>query len=203
MVFIAGASFLLWRLAPQAVLCVWPSGMRLDIDTPAHATEVPGVMEELDGQLKSLGFSVAGIHREKSPLAPERYVLDWTHETLPVCAFAPLGGDDVTLLSRSPSLCVVTSNFARPSFERHDYLSGGLDGVSMERLLKAHLRRLPVSGEAQSFVSLETCVSAIADWYQGAGRSELRRRHALALLWSVGALGMVGVLTLRLLSGER
>jgi len=63
---------------------------------------------------------------------------------------------------------------------------------NVERLLKAHLRRMSEMGAPKAVWSIEGRLAAARAWYSDVGKTELRQQHAVGLLWTLGALGMVG-----------
>jgi hypothetical protein len=67
-------------------------------------------------------------------------------------------------------------------------------------VLKAHLRRVPEVGTPRRLETLDSRVVAAREWYARSGKAELRQQHAVGLLWTVFALGMVGASLLRLVS---
>ena len=201
---LVGALVLLRFQAWRAVLCVAPQAVRVELETPADVTQVPGELEDAWGELQKLGFVLLGTHSEKSPLAPERLFLDAVHPTQPVVATLTVGTDEqdhLSFITQSDRGFVITANYRRPSVEvSGSYLAGGLDGATPERLLKAHLRRVPEIGTPKVLKSLEDRVGAARDWYSRSGKPELRQQHAVGLLWTLGALGMVGAALFRLVA---
>lgn len=195
LVFLALASGLFFFFAWRAVLAVAPQTARVEAETPADATTVPDALSEPWAEFKQLGFVLLGTHSEKCWFrAPVLYV-DAVHAREPVVASLTAGPDEqdhTTLWTVSERGVVITSNFKRPAREVPGaYLSGSIDGASPERLLKVHLRRVPEIGPAQRLDTLEKRVDAARAWFSKSGKPELRQQHALALLWSIGALGMV------------
>ena len=192
---VAGAvllRFYAWR----ALLFLRPGAVRVEVETPADVTSLPPALVDVGDQLEALGFRLLGTHSEKAPLHREAHFFDWAHAREPVLATVSLGADDVervTLLTRTERGFVVTSNFKRPAVDVPGRaLSGGLDGASIERIFKAHLRRVPELGAALPLQTLDDAVSATRAWFGGSGKPELRQRHAVGLLWTLFALGMVG-----------
>lgn len=196
------AAVVLRLQAWRAVLCVAPQLTRVEAETPADATQVPGELEDAWAELQRLGFVLLGAHSEKSPLAPERLFVDGVHATQPVVASLTVGRDEqdhLVLLTQGAQGLVLTANYKRPAVERPGrYLAGGLDGVAPERLLKAHLRRIGEVGAPQRLDSLEARVAVAREWYSRSGKAEFRQQHAVGLLWTLGALGMVGAAVVRL-----
>lgn len=199
------AALVVLRLqAWRAVLCVAPQLVRVEAETPADVTQVPGELEDAWAELKKLGFVLLGAHTEKSPLAPPRLFIDGAHPTHPVVASLTVGRDEqdhLVLLTRSERGFVITANYKRPSLETPGrYLAGGLEGVAPERLLKAHLRRVPEIGAPRRLDTLDARLVAAREWFSETGKPELRQQHAVGLLWTLGALGMVGAALIRLLA---
>lgn len=184
-------AFQAWR----AVLFLRPQSVRVEPETPADATVVPGELDDALGELKKLGFALLGAHSEKVPLRAERWFIDAVHPTHPVVATLTVGRDEQDLLifeTQSDRGFVITANYRRAAREEPGaYLSGGLDGASPDRLLKAHLRRVPEIGTPKHVTTLDQRVDAAREWYARSGKAELRQQHAVGLLWTIGALGMV------------
>ena len=201
---LVGALVLLRFQAWRAVLCLRPQSVKVEVDTPADVTTVPGELEDAWGELKKLGFTTLGAHTEKAPLLPSTWFLDALHPTEPVIAsltVSPDEQDHLFFLTQSERGFVITANYRRPSFEVPGaYLAGGLDGASPERLLKAHLRRVPEIGASKRLETIEDRVVAARDWYSRSGKPELRQQHAVGLLWTLGAVGMVGAALFRLVA---
>lgn len=202
LVFLALASGLLFVFAWRAVLALAPQTARLEVETPADVTVVPDALSEPWAELKQLGFVLLGTHSEKFWFrAPVLYV-DAVHATEPVVASLTAGPDEqdhTTLWTMSDRGFVITSNFKRPAREvAGAYLSGSIDGASGDRLFKVHLRRVPEIGPAHRVDAIEKHVDAARAWFLKSGKPELRQQHALALLWSIGALGMVCAAFLKL-----
>jgi hypothetical protein len=178
--------------------------VKIEADTPADVTQVPPELHEAWDELEKLGFVLLGAHTEKVPLAAARWFLDGKHATEPVFASLTVGRDEqdhVFLLTQSEKGFVITANYKRPATEvPGSYLAGGLEGVSPERLLKAHRRRVPEIGAVKHLVSLDDRLAAARDWYAGSGKAELRQQHAVGLLWTLGALGMVAAALFRLVA---
>lgn len=200
----AAAIVILRLQAWRAVLCVAPQTVTVEAETPADVTEVPGELQDAWGELQKLGFVLLGAHTEKAPLTSARWFLDGKHATEPVFASLTVGRDEqdhLFLFTQSDQGFVITANYKRPAVEVPGaYLAGGLEGVSPERLWKAHLRRVPEIGTPRMLASLEDRVGAARDWYAGSGKAELRQQHAVGLLWTLGALGMVAAVLFRLVA---
>jgi len=198
-----GALIVLRFQAWRAWLFLRPEAVRVEVETPADVTQLPGELDDASGELQKLGFTLLGAHSEKAPLAPERIFLDYVHRTEPVVASLRLGRDEQPLLelvTQSEKGFVITANFKRIAREEAGaYLSGGLDGASFERVLKAHLRRVPEIGPVKPLTTLDQRVDAARAWYARSGKPELRQQHAVGLLWTLGALGMVGAASFRLI----
>ena len=201
---LVGALVLLRFQAWRAMLCVRPQAVRVEVETPADVTTIPAELEDAWGELKKLGFTLLGAHSEKALLAPATWFLDAVHPTSPVVASLSLGPDEqdhLVLLTQSARGFVITANYRRLSYEVPGaYLAGGLDGATPERLLKAHLRRVPEIGTPTSLQTIEERVVAAREWYSRSGKPELRQQHAVGLLWTLGALGMVGAALFRLVA---
>ncbi len=201
---LVGALVLLRFQAWRAVLCLRPQAVKVEVETPADVTVVPAELEDALAELKKLGFTLLGAHSEKVPLAPARNFLDAVLPGQPVVASLTLGPDEqaqLVFFTQSARGFVITANYRRLSYEVPGvYLAGGLDGASPERVLKAHLRRVPEIGTPKVLATLEDRVGAARDWYSRSGKPELRQQHAVGLLWTLGAVGMVGAALVRLLA---
>ncbi len=199
---LVGALVLLRFQAWRAVLCLWPQAVKVEVETPADVTVVPPELEDSVAELKKLGLTLLGMHSEKSPLAPVRQFVDLVLPGQPVVASLWVGPDEheqLVFLTQSDRGFVITANFRRLSYEVPGaYLAGGLDGASPERVLKAHLRRVPEIGTPKALATIEDRVAAARDWYSRSGKAELRQQHAVGLLWTLGAVGMVGAALVRL-----
>lgn len=201
---LVGALVLLRFQAWRALLCVRPQAVKVEVETPADVTVVPPQLEDGLAELKKLGFTLLGAHSEKAPLAPTRFFLDAVLPGQPVVASLSLGSDEqeqLVFLTQSERGFVITSNYRRLSYEVPGaYLAGGLDGASPERVLKAHLRRVPEIGTPKVLATIEDRVAAARDWYSRSGKPELRQQHAVGLLWTLGAVGMVCAALVRLIA---
>lgn len=203
LVLLVVAAGLLRFFAWRAVLCLLPGSARVEVETPADVTVIPGELEDTWAELKKLGFTLLGAHSEKYPLKGEVLFVDGVHGKEPVVASLTIGPDEqdlLTLWTQSDRGFVVTANYKRPSREvPGSYLSGSIDGAAVERLLKVHVRRIAEIGAAKRLDTLEKRVAAAREWFSNSGKPELRQEHAVGLLWSVGALGMVAAALFRLL----
>lgn len=201
---LVGALVLLRFQAWRAVLCLRPQSVKVEVETPAHATVVPPELEDGLAELKKLGFTLLGAHSEKAPLSPARQFLDAVLPGEPVVASLTLGPDEqeqLVFFTQSERGFVITANYRRLSYEVPGaYLAGGLDGASPERVLKAHLRRVPEIGVPKALTTIEDRVAAARDWYSRSGKPELRQQHAVGLLWTLGAVGMVCAALVRLVA---
>ncbi len=203
LVLLAIAAVALWLTAWRALLFLAPGTVRVEVESPADATRVPDELADAVSALRKLGFTLLGAHSEKYPLRAPREFIDLVKEN--VVASLRVGrdeGDEVTLWSHAQGRFVITSNFKRPSREVPGrYLSGAIDGASYERLLNVHLRRVPEINATGRAENVEAHVETVRAWFRGAGKPELRQAHAVALLWSLGAVGMVGAAVFKLLNG--
>lgn len=201
---LVGALVLLRFQAWRAIVCLRPQSVRVELETPADVTEVPPELEDTWGELKKLGFVLLGMHSEKPALGSARLFLDGKHPEHPVIASLTTSRDEqdeLVFFTQSDRGFVITANYRRLSTEvPGEYLAGGLEGASPERLLKAHLRRVPEIGAPKVLATLEDRVAAARDWYSRSGKPELRQQHAVGLLWTLGALGMVAAALFRLVA---
>ncbi len=201
LMLLAGAA-LLYFFGWRAALLVAPYSVRVEVETPADATRVPDELADAVSELKRLGFALLGGHSERFLFRATRPYVDLKRDD--VVASLTVGRDEqdeLTLWTCCGEGFVVTSNFKRPAREvRGWYLGGGIDGAAPERLLNVHLRRVNEVGQSTPRADLEAHVAAVRRWFVTQGKPELREQHALALLWSLGALGMVGAALNRLLN---
>lgn len=183
--------FFAWR----AALFLRPSAVKVEVETPADVTPIPDELADTWAELQKLGFTLLGAHSERSLFRGDVHFIDGVHATEPVVASLTVGRDEqdhLTLWTQSERGFVVTANFERPSRDvPGTYLSGSIDGAAPERLFKVHLRRVPEIGASVRLDTLEKRVDAARAWFSRSGKPELRQEHAVGLLWSVGALGMV------------
>lgn len=184
--------FHLWR----AVVFLRPESVRVDADTPDGSVLVPGALEPTWDALKALGFAPLGSHLEHARFSPAVTMYDAVHEAKGVFASVFEGKDGrarLVLLSPLDGGFVLTANYRRPAREVPGrYASGGIEGATVERLVNAHARRLAALGAARGPWTLDARIDAARNWYRGSGKAELRQQHAVGLLWTLGALGMVG-----------
>jgi hypothetical protein len=180
----------LWRF----VLFVKPTALQMEADAPADQMKLPAFLERRQSELLALGFVPLGTHLERVPLGGQGMSFDYGHPK--ELAFATLTASDETprlyLLSRAGEAFVLTADYRRPAHEvKGRYLSGTLEGVSAERLYKAHQRRVAELGSATGACTLDGRLDAARAWLAGPGASETRQQNLLGLLWTVGTVGMV------------
>ncbi len=201
-----------WR----GFLVLKPDSMRLLIEDPGELREVPAVLEPTHDALKALGFVSIGSHLEHPRFGAATLMYDYANATDGVFAtlfegpawgvrfhrgfgYVPRSeaeGPRARLVMMTPTDnggCVLSANSRRPGANvAGRYLSGALVGVTPERLLKAHLRRVPELGTPKAEWTIEGRLAVARAWYSDVGKTELRQQHAVGLLWTLGALGMVG-----------
>lgn len=181
----------LWR----AVLFLRPQSVRIETDTPDGSVTVPGRLEAPWDALKALGFTPLGSHLEHARFSAPVTLYDAAHPAKQLFASVFAGKDGrarVVLLTPTEQGFVLTANYRRPAREVPGrYSSGGIEGASVERLVNAHARRISSHSQAKGPWTLEARVDAARRWYGDAGKAELRQQHAVGLLWTLGALGMV------------
>jgi hypothetical protein len=183
--------FMLWR----ALLVFAPSSVRVEPEDPPGQAKLPPKLAKLVADLEALGFTELGTHSECPPLGPQTLCFDFARAEDRTFATAWLAGDDTPRLFFLSVLAsggsVITANYRRPArVIDGQYLSGGLENVSPDRLFKAHVRLLDGRALSGDF-TLDGRVTAARAWYAGAGRAEVRLQNFHGLLWSVGTLGMV------------
>lgn len=175
-----------WR----ALLCLKPDSLTLEVDTPA-ATEVPGALVATHGALLQAGFVMLGTHLEAPKLRKALTLYDYVHHGHGAYASIFLGAPDSPrwyLLTDAKGGLVMTANYRRRSVEQPGYASGNLEGASVDRLLKAHLRMASPFGQPHTPLGLEERVALARRWYRGVGRREVRLDTAVSLLWTLAAL---------------
>lgn len=183
----------LWR----ALIFLKPSSVRVEADAPADNVTVPGALEPAWDHLRAEGFTLLGTHLEEARFAPAVTMYDAVHAEKRVFAslsIAKEGGAQLVLLTPTAAGgFVLTANYRRPAREVPGrYSSGGIEGAAPERLVKAHLRRTEGLATPNDGWTLDGRVAAARAWYLGAGKTELRQQHAVGLLWTLFAIGMVG-----------
>lgn len=183
----------LWR----AIVFLWPPSIRIEAETPDASVMVPGALEPLWDALRAAGFAPLGSHLEAPRLNKPTLLYDAALESKGVYASVfegPDGKAKLVLVSRVGDAFAVTANHQRPAREVPGrYLSGGLEGASAERVLKAHLRRLATLGAPEGPFDFEQRLDTARRWLRGPGQAELRMRHAVGFLWAVGALLLLAV----------
>ncbi len=190
-----GGVLLRWH-AWRAWLCVAPSSVRVEADTP-EPVEPPAVLGSLHAQLLEQGFTMLGTHVEHPRLGPPLVVHDYASEAQGAFASTFVSTDGharcYLLTGCANEGLALTANYPRLSEElAQRYVVGHLDGVGVERLLKAHTRRAATIGSPRGPWTLDERVVLARRWYATVGSRELRHQNAVSLLWTLGALGMVG-----------
>lgn len=194
-VFVLAGLIVLRLQAWRALVFLRPESVRLEVDTPDASILVPSIVEGAWDALKAAGFTPLGSHLEHARLAPAVTMYDAVHEAKGTFASVFEGKDGrarVVLFTPIDGGFVLTANYRRPARDRQGYSSGGIEGASVERLVNAHARRVASHGAPKGPWTLDARVDAARNWYRGAGKAELRQQHAVGLLWTLGALGMVG-----------
>lgn len=194
----------LWR----AWLFVRPDSIELEADEPADKMNVPGDLEALVGQLKTLGFSPLGSHYEKPLFTKETVSYDYVNAEKKAFATVYEGRDGAArMYLLTPIKCpdgstgfIVTANYRRPAREiGRCYYSGGLENYAPERVVKAHFRRIENEKlEPVGDFSLEGRIVAARGWFKGYGRTEIRAQNLHGLLWSASAVTLLVVGVVRL-----
>jgi hypothetical protein len=180
----------LWR----AVLCLRPSSVRIDEEEPSATPAVPSLLEQPWSALSDLGFRWLGTHSERPVWGPATLHYDAVHPEALAFASLSLHRDQARLLvlTATESGFVLTCDYRRAAREQPGrYLAGALEGVSPQRLFKAHQRRVAELGVVRGTASLEGRVELAREWYRGPGNADLRGEHAMGLLWALGGLLLV------------
>lgn len=186
----------LWR----ALLCLQPGSIELGEDAPADA-KLPDGLAATDQVLVAEGFKRLGSHYERPRLHQALVSHDYAHPTEGTYATVYLGRDArprlYFLTETEEGGWVITANFHRPAREVPGrYSSGCLENLPVDRVFKAHVRRLTEFGKAKKTGNLGERVQLGQAWFTGPGQWEVRQQNALGLLWTVGTLGMVGAVFL-------
>ena len=191
------AIWLLRQYAWRAVLCLFPSSLKVEPEGPAGGVPIPTGLSALSDELLALGFVALGSHREKAWLRRAELLFDFCHPTDRAYASVFRGRDGrpgVLLLSRvEGEAFALTANQRRPAKEIPGrYLSGALEVATLDRVFKAHQRRAQSLGAPLARCDQEGFFEARQAWFEGPGRRELRAQNLPGLLWTVGTLGIVG-----------
>ena len=196
LVVLVAAALLRWHLW-RAVIFLAPSSVRIEADSPPGMASIPSALEATHDAFVALGFEHLGTHFEHPRFGRRVLHFDYVHREKQVFAAVHAGLEGQALFTLlTPTHgggSALTASFRRPCRDlKGRYVSGGLEGAAPERLLKAHLRRVPEAGTPEADWSLEGRVAAARAWYAGTGKGEVRQQNAVGLLWTLGALGMVG-----------
>ncbi len=196
LVVVVAAVLLRWHLW-RAWAFVLPTSIRTEQESPPDTDPVPGALEATHEQLKKLGFAWLGTRLEHPRFGKKLVNYDYAHAELGAFAtlYEGLGGAP-RLYFFTPTKgggYVLTANFRRPTrIVEGRYLSGYLEVSDVERLLKAHARRIPELGGADGVWTMDGRLDAARKWFAGFGKAEVRQQNAVGLLWTCGAIGMVG-----------
>ncbi len=193
----AGLRYFLWR----AILFLKPESLRIEADEPPSKWDgddwglVPAHLRAASQELLGLGFLPLGTHVERAVLGPTRICFDYVHHESRAHATlfeGPGGQPNVYLLTTlEGGGFVVSASYRRPAIEVPGrYLSGYLEEATVERVVRAHWRRID-GLQTTLDATLDGRVAAQRAWHDGFGKPEVRQRNARGLLWSVGTLGMV------------
>jgi hypothetical protein len=194
---VAFAAAVLRSQAWRAFAALHPELLRLEIDAPADQMKLPAPLEPRERALRELGFQPLGRHLEQRPLGPSVLAYDYLSSTAPVFATLMQGGDGggrLTFLTRTEGGgFVLTADHRCPARDLPGrYVSGGLEGAAVDRVYRAHLKRLEAFTPEQEG-TLEGRLETEREWVRGLGRAEVRQQNLLGLLWSLGSLGMLAV----------
>lgn len=186
----------LWR----AVLCLRPGSIELGEDAPADAP-LPAALTATHEALTAEGFKRLGSHYERPKLRGALVSHDYAQAEAGVYATVYLSHDGqprLYFLSQTrDDTWVMTANFHRPAHEvPGKYSSGSLENLPIERVFKAHARRVAASGEPKPTGGLEERVQLARAWFEGPGQWEVRQQNALGLLWTLGTVGVVAAVIL-------
>lgn len=202
---LAFAVVMLRRNVARALVCLMPSRVAVEIDAPADAVKVPAALASIETQLRSLGFARLGSHHERRWGQPPPRI-DFAQPTQGVFASAWL---DEAMQPRVDLLTpagddgfVVTSSYRRGGREEPGrYFAGGLEQASIERVYRAHLRRVPLVGAVRGSFDQPALIAALQQWYRTVGARELRRQNVPALVWAAFSVGLVAAAAAALLRG--
>jgi len=185
----------LWR----AVLFLKPGAVHVELDTPADQMKLPDALRPLAASLEALGFRALGSRYEKTPLAAPFISYDFAHPGERAFATVYLGRfASPRLYFLTPLLgdgFVITANFRRPArtVGTH-YVAAGVPGLSPDRLLKAHQRRLE-GRDALGAFDWEGRLTAAKSWVAGPGRAEIRWQNLNGLVSSVLSASLLSLAT--------
>lgn len=197
-------SAFIFRLAFwRAVLFVKPRSVRIDAEDAPGRVKIPEALAKPAAELEALGFVSIGSHSERPHFGPATLCLDFAHaqeKTFATLFESRDGAANLYFTSLLPPSAgdegpapgfVITANYRRPAKELSGrYITGWLEDVPADRMLRAHLRRVEGMTVAGTFTQDARLEWARA-WIDGPGSSELRSEHLQGLLWTVGSLGMV------------
>lgn len=180
-----------WR----ALLVLRPTSVRLEVEEPGDQVKIPPGLQKSAAELERLGFVRLGSHSEKPPLGPRTLCFDFARPAKGIFATLFEGRDEAAALYLMSRLAsggfVISANHRRPAKDEPGrYVTGWLEDVPVDRIYKAHLRRVEGMPLEATFTQ-EGRMEAARAWYEGPGRSELRQQHVPGLLWTVASLGMV------------
>ncbi len=180
-----------WRL----VLCFKPEAIRVEADAPPDQMKLPAELASLDEQVRALGFRPIGSRSEKPPLGREQVTYDYAHPE--EGAFASLyyrrNRARLYFLTRTDKgAFVISANYRRPAREIPErYFSAGLEHVPIDRIYKAHLKRVAAFGNPVGPYDQEGRLQAAREWFEGPGRWEVRLQNLQGLLLNLGMAGTI------------
>jgi hypothetical protein len=184
----------LWR----AVLFLRPSRVAIEQDAPPDQMKLPESLIATAKELTALGFEPIGSRYEKTALAPP--FISYDYASAPMQAFASLypskfGRPRLYFLTPvEGGGFVITANFRRPSrkSEARRYLAGGLPNIPMDRLVKAHHKRLEGYLPIGTF-TFQARLDAARAWFDGPGRGEIRQQNLSGLVSTVLSVALLGL----------
>lgn len=214
---------LLWANGWRALICWRPGSARFEVEDGTPDVPIPGWLEPTHEALRALEFVPVGSFIEARRFGPTRTAWAYVHpkeRTFAVVADSPLvrhhglltppeprieregPSARVTYVSTDGTHHLLSSNFRRPGTSTPGQQCAGLPGAAVDRLFRAHQRRIAELGQPTSNLTLEALLLILGRWRDGPGAPELRRQHAVGLLWTLGGLGMVIASVVGLIRGS-
>lgn len=210
-VLLLACGYLVWRHGRRALHVLVPGRGLLEAQAEGEAVPVPDALSGMVESIRALGFVRIGAHQERlAENLTDSDVWDFASESLGVFLSLYVVRDALGLSHRAR--IVLLSPCAGGGIVRSAdhkcpgrdvpgrFLSGCLAGVPLERLVKAHQRRVGELGPPEGPWTLDACVEVVRRWRAGPGAFEIRVRHSGALVWLMGALALGGAALVRLLS---
>ena len=176
-----------WR----AGVFFWPGSVRLEALSLVPA-DLPLELATLGRELLALGFTFLGAHGENPRLGPPLLAFDFIS---PEGVWATLGPKArVYFLNATPGGLVLTAGFARRTAQDARFVAIGMPRVPLARALAQHRRRV---ARGETATTLGGRLALARSFYGPDGAAELKRQHAISVLWVVAAVLAVALALLR------